>query len=148
VSSVTVTNGGSGYSPINLPILEFSSPIGADAETATATAVVDQFGNIVSVNVTNQGAGYYSAPTLTITQSFGGSGAVLTPVIQTYGQRDAISVFKTFTITIFRAYNYPYQNLYVVALPPVNDRLLLNELLTNQEIFVPAYIYRSDDDYF
>ena len=144
VSSVTVTNGGSGYSGVNLPVLEFSSPIGADAETATATAVVVG-GEIVSVTVTNQGAGYYSEPTLTITQSFGGSGAVLTPIIQAYGQRDAISVFKTFTITIFRAYNYPYQNLYVVALPPVNDRLLLNELLTNQEIFVPAYIYRSGD---
>ena len=70
---------------------------------------------------------------------------MLTPVIQAYGARDAISVFKTFTITIFRAYNYPYQNLYVVALPPVNDRVLLDQLLTNQEIFVPAYIYRPDD---
>jgi hypothetical protein len=144
VSTVTVTNGGSGYSGINLPVLEFSSPIGADAETATATAVVVG-GEIVSVTVTNQGAGYYSEPTLTITQSFGGSGAVLTPIIQPYGARDAISVFKTFTITIFRAYNYPYQNLYVVALPPVNDRVLLDELLTNQEIFVPEYIYRPDD---
>jgi hypothetical protein len=102
-------------------------------------------GAISSVNVTNQGAGYYSTPTLTITQGFGGSGAVLTPVIQPYGARDAISVFKTFTIRIFRAYNYPYQNLFCVALPPVNDRILLNELLSNQEIFVPAYIYRPDD---
>lgn len=144
VASVTVTNGGSGYSGINLPTLEFSAPIGADAERATAVAVVSG-GEIVSVNVTNQGAGYYSVPTLTVTQGFGGSGAVLTPVIQPYGARDAISVFKTFTIRIFRAYNYPYQNLYVVAMPPVNDRVLLDDLLTNQEIFVPDYIYRPDD---
>ena len=144
VASVTVTNGGSGYSDINLPILEFSAPVGADAERATAVAVVVG-GEIVSINITNQGAGYYSEPTLTITQSFGGSGAVLTPIIQSYTQRDAISVFKTFTITIFREYNYPYQNLYVVAMPPVNDRVLLDELLTNQEIFVPAYIYRPQD---
>jgi len=144
VASVTVTNGGSGYSGINLPTLLFSSPIGATAETATAVAVVTG-GAITSVNVTNQGAGYYSAPTLTITQGFGGSGAVLTPVIQPYQTRDAISVFKTFTIRIFRAYNYPYQNLYVVALPPANDRVLIDQLLDNQEIFVPEYIYRPDD---
>jgi len=144
VASVTVTNGGSGYSGINLPTLEFSAPIGADAERATAVAVVSG-GEIVSVNVTNQGAGYYSQPTLTVTQGFGGSGAILTPVIQPYGARDAISVFKTFTIRIFRAYNYPYQNLYVVAMPPVNDRILLDQLLTDQEIFVPEYIYRPDD---
>jgi len=144
VSSVTVTNGGSGYSGVNLPTLEFSSPVGATAETATAVAVV-QGGEITAVAVTNQGAGYYTAPTLTITQGFGGTGAILTPVIQPYQTRDAISVFKTFTIRIFRAYNYPYQNLYVVAQPPANDRLLLNQLLSNQEIFVPAYIYRPDD---
>ena len=144
VASVTVTNGGSGYSGVNLPTLEFSAPVGATAEKAEAVAVVTG-GVITSVNVTNQGAGYYSEPTLTITQGFGGSGAVLTPVIQPYGARDAISVFKTFTIRIFRAYSYPYQNLYVVALPPANDRALINNLLTNQEIFVPDYIYRPDD---
>jgi hypothetical protein len=144
VSKVIVDNGGSGYSGINLPTLEFSAPIGADAERAEAVAVVTA-GAISSVTVTNQGAGYYATPTLTITQGFGGSGAVLTPVIQPYGSRDAISVLKTFTIRIFRVYNYPYQNLFCVALPPVNDRLLLNQLLTNQEIFVPEYIYRSDD---
>jgi hypothetical protein len=144
VASVTVTNGGSGYSGINLPTLEFSAPVGSTAERAEAVAVVTG-GVITSVTVTNQGAGYYSEPTLTVTQGFGGSGAVLTPVIQPYSARDAISVFKTFTIRIFRAYNYPYQNLYVVALPPANDRLLINQLLSNEEIFVPEYIYRSDD---
>lgn len=147
VASVTIDNGGSGYSGINLPTLEFSAPVGATAERATATAVVTG-GAITSVIVTNQGAGYYSQPTLTVTEGFGGSGAVLTPVIQPYGARDAISVFKTFTIRLFRAYNYPYQNLFCVAMPPVNDRVLLNQLLTDQEIFVPEYIYRPDDPNF
>ena len=32
-----------------------------------------------------------------------------------------------------------------MALPPANDRLLIDELLNNEEIFVPAYIYRPDD---
>ena len=144
VARVTVDNGGSGYSSVNLPTLEFSSPVGATAVTATATAVVTG-GAITSVIVIGQGAGYTSAPTLTVTQGFGGSGAVLTPVMQTTGMQDAISIFRTFTLRIVRAYNYPYQNLYVVALPPANDRVLLNQLLSNQEIFVPGYIYRPDD---
>lgn len=144
VASVTVDNGGLGYSGVNLPTLEFSSPVGAAAVTATATAVVTG-GAITGITVTEQGAGYTSTPTLTITQGFGGSGAVLTPVMQTTGVQDSISIFRTFTVRIVRAYNYPYQNLYVVALPPANDRVLLNQLLSNQEIFVPEYIYRPDD---
>ena len=147
VASVTVTNGGSGYSSINLPTLEFSSPIGATAVTATGTAVLSGT-SIASVTVTNQGAGYTSIPTLTVTQGFGGSGAEFTVVMQVTGQRDAISVFKTFTVRMNRAYNYPYQNLFVLAMPPANDRLLINELLSNEEIFVPDYIYRPDDPNF
>jgi hypothetical protein len=144
VASVTVINGGSGYSSINLPTLEFSSPVGVTAVTATATAVVSG-GSITAVIMTTQGAGYIVPATVTVTQGFGGSGAVLEPVMQPTGALDAVSVFRTFNLRLIREYNYPYQNLYVVAQPPVNDRLLLNSLLTNQEIFVPAYIYRPDD---
>jgi len=147
VSSVTVDNGGSGYSAINLPTLEFSAPVGATAVTATATAVVSG-GAITSINIIDQGDGYTAPATLTVTQGFGGSGAVLTPVMQPTGSRDAISVFKTFTIRIYRAYNYPYQNLFVLAMPPANDRVLLAELLDNPEIFVPEYLYRPDDPNF
>lgn len=147
VSSVTVTNGGSGYSSINLPTLEFSSPIGATAVTATGTAVLSGT-SIASVTVTNQGAAYTSVPTLTVTQGFGGSGAEFTVVMQETGARDAVSVFKTFTVRMNRAYNYPYQNLFVLAMPPTNDRLLINELLNNEEIFIPDYIYRPNDPNF
>jgi len=147
VASVTVTNGGSGYSSINLPTLAFSSPIGATAVTATGTAVLSGT-SISAVTLTEQGAGYTSPPTLTVTQGFGGSGAEFTVVMEVTGARDAISVFKTFTVRMYRAYNYPYQNLFVLAMPPANDRLLINELLNNQEIFVPEYIYRPDDPNF
>ena len=131
VSSVTVTNGGSGYSSINLPTLAFSSPgPGATSVTATANAVVPvSSSTITAVTITNQGAGYTSVPTLTVSQGFGGSGAEFTVVMEVTGSRDAISVFKTFTVKVIRAYNYPYQNLYVLAMPPANDRLLIDELL-------------------
>ena len=144
VASVDITDGGSGYSSINLPTLQFSSPVGAAAVTAVGEAVVTGSA-ITAVTLTEQGAGYTSAPTITVTQGFGGSGAVLTPIMQVTGQRDAISVFKTFTVKVYRAYNYPYQNLFCLAMPPANDRLLINELLDNEEIFVPSYIYRPDD---
>jgi hypothetical protein len=144
VASVDVTDGGSGYSSINLPTLVFSSPVGATAVTAVGEAVVTGSA-ITAVTLTEQGAGYTSPPTITVTQGFGGSGAVLTPIMQPTGQRDAISVFKTFTVKVYRAYNYPYQNLFCLAMPPANDRLLINELLDNEEIFVPSYIYRPDD---
>ena len=144
VSSVTVTNGGSGYSSLNLPTLEFSSPVGATAVTATGNAVLSGT-SVSSVTVINQGAGYTSVPTLTVTQGFGGSGAEFTVIMEVTGARDAISVFKTFTVRMYRAYNYPYQNLYVLAMPPANNRLLINELLDNEEIFVPEYIYRPSD---
>ena len=144
VASVNITDGGSGYSTINLPTLLFSSPVGATAVTAVGNAVVTGSA-ITAVTLIEQGAGYTSPPTITVTQGFGGSGAVLTPVMQVTGQRDAISVFKTFTVKVYRAYNYPYQNLFCLAMPPANDRLLINELLDDPEIFVPSYIYRPDD---
>jgi hypothetical protein len=64
------------------------------------------------------------------------------------GRRDVVSVNKTFTITVKRAYNKPYQNLLIEAMPPANDRALIASLLNNQEIFRPEYIYRPDDPYF
>lgn len=144
VASVNITDGGSGYNPGNSPTLQFSSPVGATAVTAVGNALVTG-SSITAVTLIEQGAGYTLPPTITVTQGFGGSGAVLTPVMQVTGQRDAISVFRTFTVKVYRAYNYPYQNLFCLAMPPANDRLLINQLLDNEEIFVPSYVYRPDD---
>jgi hypothetical protein len=105
-------------------------------------------GGIVSVSLDSGGAGYTSPPTITITQGFGGSGAVLEPVMIATGQQDVISVFKTFTVQVLRVYNKPYQNLFCLAMPPPNDRAVLNELLHDTDIFVPEYIYRPDDSNF
>jgi hypothetical protein len=64
------------------------------------------------------------------------------------GALDVVSVFKTFTVTVNRVYNKPYQNLTVQAMPPLNDRVLIDSLLGNDTIFVPDYIYRPDDPNF
>ena len=145
VIGVTVVSGGTGYNSATPPTIVFSDPAGSTAVAAVAGAAVISGGVIVSVPVVNAGSGYLSAPTVTITAGFGGSGAVLQAQIQQVASIDSISVFKTFTVTVDREYNYPYQNLFCLALPPANDRILLNQLLTNQEIFVPSFIYRPQD---
>lgn len=59
-----------------------------------------------------------------------------------------VNVTKEFSITVVRAYNEPYENLYVEAMPPENDRVLLNTLLQNADIFPPDLLYRPTDPNF
>ena len=59
-----------------------------------------------------------------------------------------ISVNKTFSITVVRRYETPYNNLYIQAMPPQDDRDLISALLQNPTIFPPRLIYRKDDPNF
>jgi hypothetical protein len=59
-----------------------------------------------------------------------------------------ISVFKTFTIVVDRVYNEPYNNLYIECMPPRDDRLLISNLLQNQQVFPNNLLYRPDDPNF
>jgi len=148
VESVTVVDGGSGYSDVSLPVIAFSTPVGASALPAQAGNVTVVGGAITSVALTSSGSGYVAPATITITEGFGGTGANLVPVMRATGVRDVVSVFKTFTVRVRRAYNKPYQNLEIQAMPPANDRVLIAELLDNPNIFVPEYIFRPTDPYF
>lgn len=148
VESVNVVNGGSGYSSITPPAIAFSTPIGASAEAAEVGVVTVVAGAVTNVAVASPGAGYTSPATASITEGFGGSGAVLTPVMRATGVKDVVSVFKTFSVRVIREFNKPYQNLVVEAMPPIADRALIDVLLQNQEIFAPEYIFRPTDPYF
>jgi hypothetical protein len=59
-----------------------------------------------------------------------------------------VNVDKTFSITVIRRYDQPYDNLYIQAMPPQSDRDLLASLLQDPTIFPPDLIYRSDDPNF
>ena len=59
-----------------------------------------------------------------------------------------IDVDKEFSIRINRKYDKPYNNLYIKCMPPLDDRALINSLLTNANVFPPDLIYRSDDPNF
>ena len=74
VVSVTVTNGGAGYTN---PVVTFQSSTGYGA---TATAVVTN-GVITAINVTNPGIGYQEPPTIVITDA-SGTGATATADVE------------------------------------------------------------------
>ena len=65
--------------------------------------------------------------------------------VEAYSTDGLISVFKTFSVLVVRKYNEPYNNLYIKAMPPLEDRALIDQLIENSDVFKPNYIYRSDD---
>ena len=84
VESVTVTNGGSGYT--SAPSVTFSGGGGSGA-TGTASVTLD---GVTSVTVTNGGSGYTSAPSVTFSGG-GGSGATGTASV-TLSAVDSVTV--------------------------------------------------------
>lgn len=149
VDSVTILDGGFGYNPLYPPVLEFSAPPnGAASVTALVGDITIVGGVITAVQILNQGDGYTSTPTLTVTQGHGGSNASFGVNIIASGSRDIVSAFKTFTVRVVREYNKPYQNLLIRAMPPQNDRDIIQSLLSNEHIFVPEWIFRPDDPFF
>lgn len=70
VGSITITNGGSGYTAA--PTVTFSG--GGGGSGATGTAVI-QSGAVVSVTITNAGTGYTAAPTVVFSAPTSGTTA-------------------------------------------------------------------------
>jgi hypothetical protein len=68
--------------------------------------------------------------------------------VQATSLNGIVNVTKQFTITVIRAYNEPYENLYIEAMPPENDRALVSSLLQNADIFPPDLVYRPTDPNF
>ena len=107
VTSITIENGGSGYSSVTPPVITIS---GGGGTGATATASVFD-GEINAVNVTNVGEGYSSEPTVTVTDS-GGTGAFLSANVAfaavssvDYDEKSAPSVKYTVPEFIREDYN-------------------------------------------
>ena len=77
ITSVSLTNGGTGYTA---PVVSFVDSGGGTGATATAT--VDGSGAITAITITNGESNYTSATTVNITDSTG-SGAIATAAIAT-----------------------------------------------------------------
>jgi len=69
-------------------------------------------------------------------------------IVNAYSANGVVDVTKTFTITVIREYNQPYDNLYVQCMPPQDDRSLIASLIQNSDIFPPDLMYRYNDPYF
>lgn len=149
VQAITVVNGGSGYSTLNPPTFAISTPAdGATSVQATVGEVTIVGGSVVAVEVAVAGDGYIDVPTITPVEEFGGSGVELLADMVVSGSRDVVSSYKTFTVQVLREYNEPYQNLFVQAMPPQNDRDIINNLLDNPTLFPTDWLYRPDDPNF
>lgn len=89
VLTITVTNGGSGYT--SAPTVGFT---GGGGSGATATATVSN-GQVVSITVTAKGSAYTSAPTVTFTGG-SGTGAAATAATGYYISTPTTRTFKYF----------------------------------------------------
>jgi hypothetical protein len=146
VASITIISGGSGYT--SAPTVTISAPPNTiDAVQATTGAITITAGAVTVIPVGNPGRGYISVPTVTITGG-GGSGAVAVAVIREIEQNNSVSVFRTFTLTVNREYNTPYENLYIQCMPPEQDRGIIDQLVQNQDIIPVNLVYRQDDPNF
>ena len=101
ITDLTITNMGGGYTMP--PIIGFSSaPAGGTTATGIASVTTDYVGcdglkggKIASILITNAGAGYTEAPTITI-QGGGGTGAAATVgIATTFGGVQTISIAST-----------------------------------------------------
>jgi hypothetical protein len=146
VGSITVTNGGYGFT--GQPTITISAPPDtAGAIQATAGTAVIEGGVITKINLGNPGQGYLAIPTITITGG-GGVAATALAVMEQTQVTNAVSVFREFTITINREFNQPYESLYIKAMPPRADRIILDQLLQNQNVIPDSSLYRPDDPNF
>jgi hypothetical protein len=68
--------------------------------------------------------------------------------VEAYSTNTQVRVDKVFSITVNRQYNEPYENLYIQAMPPQDDRDLVNGLLQNTTTIPPTLLYRGDDPNF
>ncbi|MBT7332677.1 hypothetical protein HN799_05385, partial [Candidatus Woesearchaeota archaeon] len=71
-----------------------------------------------------------------------------TIVVNAITQSGEISANKTFNIDVLRDSFQPYENLYLRAFPPLNDRTPMNNFLSGNSLFPVQDLYRPEDPNF
>lgn len=144
VTKVNIINGGSGY---ETPVVVIGAPPNViDAVQATAGEITTVNGVISRISVGNPGRGYQVPPIVDIIGS--GSGASARAEMEIINVVNAVSAFRQFTVTVVRAFDEPYNRLYIKAMPPFEDRALIDQLIYNQDVIPTESVYRYDDQNF
>jgi hypothetical protein len=74
---------------------------------------------------------------------------IFTFTVQAYSPLySVVQSTKTFTITILQEYTQPTDTLYIKAAPSINDRNIINSLLTSETLIPNSMVYRPNDIYF
>ena len=77
---------------------------------------------------------------------------IITPftfTIQAYSpQFSVVQSSQTFTLSVYQEYLEPTDTVYIKCVPSVNDRNLIQSLLTNTTLIPTEYLYRPNDPYF
>lgn len=89
---------------------------------------------------------------------FNGVGSVIDPdssllkdyafTVEVFTQDGFISTLKDFVITVDYSDAVPQRSIYIKALPPRNDRSIIDDLLFNRDVIPPDSVYRRNDPNF
>lgn len=88
VSTITVSNSGSGYT--SNPLVAVDPP--PSGTTALAQATINDAGEVIFITVTDSGSGYVATPAVTVTGG-GGSGATAVAVLTTTGSFAGMQIY-------------------------------------------------------
>jgi len=74
---------------------------------------------------------------------------VFTFTVQAYSALySVVQSEKTFTVTVLQEYSQPTDTLYIQATPSINDRNIINSLLSSETLIPEEMLYRPNDVYF
>jgi len=86
--------------------------------------------------------------TTTIDQAITTFDQVYTFTVAAYDTGNYVYDTKTFTITLVKADQRPYENLYITAYPDRVQREIYNSIINNTDLIPLDYLYRLDDPWF
>ncbi len=118
------------------------------ARSAVASTITIINGSIISIELGDQGQGYLEAPTVVIDGGTGIDDATAFASVESVDVINSVSVYQRFKIRVVRAYTEPYESLYIKAMPPYEDRAVINQLIQNQDVIPIDLVYRADDPNF